>query len=56
VGITFHSDQGYVRVLMSAQQARELAEWLRIAGSKGKTVLQARVNYRRKQLDPGPSL
>jgi len=48
VHITVAASNLYVRPLMSPQQARVVAEWLRIAASNGRTVALARMNHRRE--------
>ena len=53
VGLTFPGDEGgTVRVILSPQQARLLAEWLRIAATKGRTLTIAKFNYRRAKAAP----
>jgi hypothetical protein len=47
VCLTVEVNNLYIRPLMSPQQARVLAEWLRIAASNGRTVALARMNHRR---------
>jgi hypothetical protein len=54
VGVTFEGGEDYTRVLVSPAQARALAEFLRIAAAKGKTLTMARVNHRRAKMGPAP--
>ena len=46
VRLTFQSDKSSENGLITVAQARELAEWLRIAASPGKTLAEAKFNHR----------
>jgi hypothetical protein len=52
VGVTFPGNRVTVHALMSPQQARVLAEWLRIAGTSGRTLALARIEYQRTRVRP----
>ena len=47
VRVTFPGTKVTVHAMMSPQQARVLAEWLRIAGTSGRTLALARIEHQR---------
>ena len=50
VGLTFAGGQDNdIQTVISARDARKLAEMIRIAATEGSTLAVARVNYRRQQ-------